>query len=194
MNRSTNINELPNIQQINQEQNKTEENMEEDNTIHEVLQEIENENFASQNGNPPIPQDVLQQNPSKPQKHQQTHSYISQNPPSLNTQNMTNTSNYSIDEMLKQNNLNNSIENYLNNLNKNNESKSLLQKIQNNIQKDYQLFLIIISSFVLLNLDFVKNFINDKLLSRINVSIPKLNLILPAIIQSIIILVSRIIL
>jgi hypothetical protein len=188
MNRSTNINELPNIQQINQEQNKTEENIDEDNTIHEVLQEIENENFASQNGNPPVPQDVLQQNPPQPQLQPQ----ISQNPPSLNTQNITNTSNYSIDEMLKQNNLNNSIENYLNNLNKNNESNSLLQKIQNNIQKDYQLFLIIISSFVLLNLDFVKNFINDKLLSRITISIPKLNLILPAIIQSIIILVSRI--
>lgn len=191
-NRSTNINELPTMQQITNQQNLTENNIEEDNTIHEVLQEIENENFASQQGNPPPPVNVIQQNPPQPQQQQNNQQIpnITQTPPTVNIQQQqtTDTSNYSIEELLKQKNL----EEYIQNID-NKENKSFFSNLLNELQDNLKLILVIISTFVLLNLDFVKNFILNKVLIKISLPVPHLNLILAGIVQSIFIIIFKII-
>jgi len=191
-NRSTNINELPTMQQITNQQNLTENNIEEDNTIHEVLQEIENENFASQQGNPPPPVNVIQQNPPQPQLQQNSQQIpnITQTPPTVNIQQQqtTDTSNYSIEELLKQKNL----EEYIQNID-NKENKSFFSNLLNELKDNLKLILVIISTFVLLNLDFVKNFILNKVLIKISLPVPHLNLILAGIVQSIFIIIFKII-
>ena len=72
MSDTTNINQLPDINNISQE--------DEDNAIHEVLAEIQNENMAQQQGNPQPPVETMQQLPPQP-------------PPSVPQQNQINSEN-----------------------------------------------------------------------------------------------------
>ena len=161
---STNINQLPDINNISQD--------DEDNTIHEVLAEIQNENNAQQQGNPAPPIDSIQQLP-----------------PNINTnipqpsQNILNNKN-NIDQILD-----NSIQQQLlEKLSISNNSPSKFNQILNQLTGNLKDLVLIIISFFILQNDTLQNFLTSKL---ININIPYINIIVLSITQVIIILIGR---
>lgn len=164
-NQSTNINQLPDINNISQE--------DEDNAIHEVLAEIQNENMAQQQGNPQPPVETMQQLPPQPPP-----SVPQQN--QINSENMNSILNNSIQEQL--------LQRMAQEQNLNNTSSSKVSLILNELTNNMKDFILIVISFLVLQNDTVQNFLTSKL---ININIPYINLIVLAVSQVFIILIGR---
>lgn len=170
MSSSTNINQLPNINSISQE--------DDDNTIHEVLAEIQNENQAQQLGNPPPPMETMQQMPPQP-------THVPQ--PTQNAINNANNINNIIDDSVQQQLLQKLASDNLDNLYLN-DSPSKFNQILNELTGNLKDFILIIISFFILQNDTVQNFLTSKL---ININVPYINIIVLAITQVLIILIGR---
>lgn len=169
---STNINQLPDINNISHE--------DEDNTIHEVLAEIQNENQAHQQGNPSPPIDSIQQMSPNPNTN------IPQ--PSQNMVNNTNNMNAILDDTIQQQLLQRlSASDNIDNIYSNN-SPSKFNKIINELTGNLKDFVLIIISFFILQNNTVQNFLTSKL---ININLPYINIIVLAITQVMIILIGR---
>ncbi len=169
---STNINQLPDINNISQE--------DEDNTIHEVLAEIQNENQAQQQGNPAPPIDSIQQMPPNPTTN------IPQ--PSQNMVNNTNNMNAILDDTIQQQLLQRlSASDNLDSM-YSNDSPSKFNQILNELTGNLKDFILIIISFFVLQNDTVQNFLTSKL---ININVPYINIIVLAVTQVMIILIGR---
>jgi len=166
---STNINQLPNINNISQE--------DEDNTIHEVLAEIQNENMAHQQGNPPPPIDSIQQMPPN------SNTNIPQ--PSQNMVNNTNNMNAILDDTIQQQLLQrlSTPDNMYST-----DSPSKFNQILNELTGNLKDFVLIIISFFVLQNHTVQNFLTSKL---ININVPYINIIVLAVTQVMIILIGR---
>ena len=128
MSRSTNINQLPSINQVSQQDD-------EDNAIHEVLAEIQNEQDIQNGKAPPIDDDTVQQLP--PQPIQQT-----MQPQQL----QQSQSNHA--ELIQQLQLLNA--NKQKELNDTNKSTSRFDMILLDFKKNIKLICLIIVSFLLL--------------------------------------------
>tara|TARA_B110000259_G_scaffold49535_1_gene58099 strand:- start:4598 stop:5125 length:528 start_codon:yes stop_codon:yes gene_type:complete len=175
MENSTNINQLPNINNVSQD--------DEDNTIHEVLAEIQNENHAHHQGNPNPPLDSIQQMPPNPNTH------IPQ--PSKNMVNNTNNMNSIIDDSIQQQLLQRlATSNNIDNMYSNNPP-SKFNQILNELTSNLKDFILIIISFFILQNNTVQTFLTSKLN---NINIPYINNIVLAVSQILIILIGRTIL
>ena len=177
MNKSTDINNLPNINNL------TESAGDEDATIHEVLAEIQNENDAQLNGGPPVPIEAVQQMPPQPANN------ISQ-PMNQNQQLQQLQQLQQIQQMQQ---LQQTQQPTMNNINHftSHQSPSKLNIIINEINKNIKLFITIIVSYILLQNSQVQNLITSRLA---NINIPYINIIALAITQVAIILGSKLLL
>ena len=174
MNKSTDINNLPNINNL------TESAGDEDATIHEVLAEIQNENDAQLNGGPPVPIEAVQQMPPQPVNN------ISQ-PMNQNQQLQQ------LQQIQQMQQLQQMQQPTMNNINNftSQQSPSKLNIIINEINKNIKLFITIIVSYILLQNSQVQNLITSRLA---NINIPYINIIALAITQVAIILGSKLLL
>lgn len=174
MNKSTDINNLPNINNL------TESAGDEDATIHEVLAEIQNENVAQLNGGPPVPIEAVQQMPPQPVNN------ISQ-PMNQNQQLQQ------LQQIQQMQQLQQMQQPTMNNINNftSQQPPSKLNIIINEINKNIKLFITIIVSYILLQNSQVQNLITSRLA---NINVPYINIIALAITQVAIILGSKLLL
>tara|TARA_B100001123_G_C15050645_1_gene923454 strand:+ start:351 stop:884 length:534 start_codon:yes stop_codon:yes gene_type:complete len=175
MSKSTSINNLPNINNL------TETAGDEDNTIHEVLAEIQNENEAQLNNGPPVPIESVQQMPPQP------------NPQFNNVNDIlnTNTQNQLVQQQQQQLQQLQQQQMDMNNLNYMypQQSPSKFNLIINELNKNMKLFAVIIISYILLQNTKLQALITSRLS---NVNIPYINTIVLAITQVVIVLFSKI--
>ena len=174
MNKSTDINNLPNINNL------TESAGDEDATIHEVLAEIQNENDAQLNGGPPVPIEAVQQMPPQPVNN------ISQ-PMNQNQQLQQ------LQQIQQMQQLQQMQQPTMNNINNftSQQPPSKLNIIIDEINKNIKLFITIIVSYILLQNSQVQNLITSRLA---NINVPYINIIALAITQVAIILGSKLLL
>ena len=166
MSRSTSINQLPSINQVSQQDD-------EDNAIHEVLAEIQNEQDIQNGKAPPIDDDTVQQLP--PQPIQQT---MQQQQPQQSQSNHA--------ELIQQLQLLNA--NKHKEINDTNKSTSRFDMILLDFKKNIKLICLIIVSFLLLQ--NIK--IQELLTSRFSeVNIPHLNLLILAIVQVLFVIIGK---
>lgn len=144
MSKSTNINSLPNINELDTNVN------DDDATIHEVLAEIQDENEAQLNGNPKPPMETMQQMPPQP----------TMQPAQVPQQSLNN---FNIQQQ-QQETIKNQIEqlNLLNSLNGSN-NKSKLNIILDELNNNFKLFLAIFISFIVLQNTSLQQFIFSKI-------------------------------
>lgn len=179
MSKSTSINNLPNINNL------TETTGDEDNTIHEVLAEIQNENEAQLNNGPPVPIESVQQMPPQP------------NPQFNNVNDIlnTNTQNQLVQQQQQQQQLHQLQQQQMdmNNLNYiySQQSPSKFNLIINEFNKNMKLFTVIIISYILLQNTKLQTLITSRLS---NINVPYINTIVLAITQFVIVLFSKILL
>ena len=166
MSRSTNINQLPSINQVSQQDD-------EDNAIHEVLAEIQNEQDIQNGKAPPIDDDTVQQLP--PQPIQQT-----MQPQQL----QQSQSNHA--ELIQQLQLLNA--NKQKELNDTNKSTSRFDMILLDFKKNIKLICLIIVSFLLLQNTKIQELLTSRF-SEIN--IPHLNLLILSIVQVLIVIIGK---
>ena len=166
MSRSTSINQLPSINQVSQQDD-------EDNAIHEVLAEIQNEQDIQNGKAPPIDDDTVQQLP--PQPIQQT-----MQPQQL----QQSQSNHA--ELIQQLQLLNS--NKQKELNDTNKSTSRFDMILLDFKKNIKLICLIIVSFLLLQNTKIQELLTSRF-SEIN--IPHLNLLILSIVQVLIVIIGK---
>tara|TARA_B100000575_G_scaffold196983_1_gene159313 strand:+ start:1216 stop:1734 length:519 start_codon:yes stop_codon:yes gene_type:complete len=169
MSRSTNINQLPSINQVSQQDD-------EDNAIHEVLAEIQNEQDIQNGKAPPIDDDTVQQLP--PQPIQQT--MQPQQPQQL----QQSQSNHA--ELIQQLQLLNA--NKQKELNDTNKSTSRFDMILLDFKKNIKLICLIIISFLLLQNTKIQELLTSRF-SEIN--IPHLNLLILSIVQVLIVIFGK---
>ncbi len=169
MSRSTNINQLPSINQVSQQDD-------EDNAIHEVLAEIQNEQDIQNGKAPPIDDDTVQQLP--PQPIQQT--MQPQQPQQL----QQSQSNHA--ELIQQLQLLNA--NKQKELNDTNKSTSRFDMILLDFKKNIKLICLIIVSFLLLQNTKIQELLTSRF-SEIN--IPHLNLLILSIVQVLIVIIGK---
>ena len=166
MSRSTNINQLPSINQVSQQDD-------EDNAIHEVLAEIQNEQDIQNGKAPPIDDDTVQQLP--PQPIQQTMQ------PQQPQQSQSNHA-----ELIQQLQLLNA--NKQKELNDTNKSTSRFDMILLDFKKNIKLICLIIVSFLLLQNTKIQELLTSRF-SEIN--IPHLNLLILSIVQVLIVIIGK---
>ena len=166
MSRSTSINQLPSINQVSQQDD-------EDNAIHEVLAEIQNEQDIQNGKAPPIDDDTVQQLP--PQPIQQT-----MQPQQL----QQSQSNHA--ELIQQLQLLNA--NKQKELNDTNKSTSRFDMILLDFKKNIKLICLIIVSFLLLQNTKIQELLTSRF-SEIN--IPHLNLLILSIVQVLIVIIGK---
>ena len=174
MNKSTDINNLPNINNL------TESAGDEDATIHEVLAEIQNENDAQLSGGPPVPIEAVQQMPPQPVNN------ISQ--PMNQNQQLQQLQ--QIQQMQQLQQIQQPTMNNINNFTSQ-QPPSKLNIIIDEINKNIKLFITIIVSYILLQNSQVQNLITSRLA---NINVPYINIIALAITQVAIILGSKLLL
>lgn len=162
---STSINQLPDINNIAQD--------DEDNTIHEVLAEIQNENQAQQQGNPQPPVESIQQLPPQPPPQQMQQ--MQANNDNLNSM---------LDDSVQQQLLQRLSQDPNFSMQPPSKFNQILNELTNNV-KD---FVLIVISFLVLQNDTIQNFLTSKL---ININVPHINLIVLALSQVVIILIGR---
>jgi hypothetical protein len=173
MGSSTNIEQLPNINTLTAD--------DEDNTIHEVLAEIQNENQAHQQGNPLPPVDSVYQTPPHPNNNIPQPAQNSFN--NDNNNNMNSIIDNSIQQQLQQRLSSENVDNiYLN------DNPSKFNQILNELTNNLKDFILIIISFFILQNDKVQTFLTSKL---ININVPYINIVVLALTQIIIILIGR---
>ena len=166
MSRSTSINQLPSINQVSQQDD-------EDNAIHEVLAEIQNEQDIQNGKAPPIDDDTVQQLP--PQPIQQTMQ------PQQPQQSQSNHA-----ELIQQLQLLNA--NKHKELNDTNKSTSRFDMILLDFKKNIKLICLIIISFLLLQNTRIQELLTSRF-SEIN--IPHLNLLILSIVQVLIVIIGK---
>lgn len=166
MSRSTSINQLPSINQVSQQDD-------EDNAIHEVLAEIQNEQDIQNGKAPPIDDDTVQQLP--PQPIQQT---MQQQQPQQSQSNHA--------ELIQQLQLLNA--NKQKELNDINKSTSRFDMILLDFKKNIKLICLIIVSFLLLQNTKIQELLTSRF-SEIN--IPHLNLLILSIVQVLIVIIGK---
>tara|TARA_B100000900_G_scaffold142671_1_gene120941 strand:+ start:847 stop:1356 length:510 start_codon:yes stop_codon:yes gene_type:complete len=166
MSRSTSINQLPSINQVSQQDD-------EDNAIHEVLAEIQNEQDIQNGKAPPIDDDTVQQLP--PQPIQQTMQ------PQQPQQSQSNHA-----ELIQQLQLLNA--NKQKELNDTNKSTSRFDMILLDFKKNIKLICLIIVSFLLLQNTKIQELLTSRF-SEIN--IPHLNLLILSIVQVLIVIIGK---
>ena len=184
MNKSTDINNLPNINNL------TESAGDEDNTIHEVLAEIQNENEAQLNGGPPVPIDAVQQMPpqpmnniSQPMNQNQQLQQMQQMQQMQQLQQMQQIQKQQMQpQPMEMNNIN-----YLSQP----QVPSKLNIILDEINKNMKLFIVVIVSYILLQNPQFQNLITSRLA---NINVPYINIIALAVTQVVIILGSKLLL
>ena len=170
MNKSTDINNLPNINNL------TESAGDEDNTIHEVLAEIQHENEAQLNG-PPVPIEAVQQMPPQPVNN--INQPMNQNQQMQQLQQLQQMQQLQQIQQPSMNNINHFVSQ---------QSPSKINIIMNEINKNMKLFITIIVSYLLLQNSQVQNLITSRLA---NINVPYINIIALAITQVAIILGSK---
>jgi hypothetical protein len=202
--KSTNINELPNLNSLATQND-------EDDAIAEVLEEIQNENDAQENG-PTIPMETMPQGPShinipRPMQHpmqnlpqnsninqmgpqqlrQRPMHVISQQVPLMTMHNPS-----SMDQQSMQQNVLNELktqllaENFVDKKQKVYDNRIL--KFMDDMKSNSSLILIILVSYIILQNDTIKNI----LLSRFqNFNIPYLNIIILGLVQVILVFVFK---
>jgi FtsZ-interacting cell division protein ZipA len=166
MSRSTSINQLPSINQVSQQDD-------EDNAIHEVLAEIQNEQDIQNGKAPPIDDDTVQQLP--PQPIQQT---MQQQQPQQSQSNHA--------ELIQQLQLLNA--NKHKEINNTNKSTSRIDMILLDFKKNIKLICLIIISFLLLQNTKIQELLTSRF-SEIN--IPHLNLLILAIVQVLFVIIGK---
>jgi FtsZ-interacting cell division protein ZipA len=166
MSRSTSINQLPSINQVSQQDD-------EDNAIHEVLAEIQNEQDIQNGKAPPIDDDTVQQLP--PQPIQQT---MQQQQPQQSQSNHA--------ELIQQLQLLNA--NKHKEINDTNKSTSRFDMILLDFKKNIKLICLIIISFLLLQNTKIQELLTSRF-SEIN--IPHLNLLILSIVQVLIVIIGK---
>jgi len=166
MSRSTSINQLPSINQVSQQDD-------EDNAIHEVLAEIQNEQDIQNGKAPPIDDDTVQQLP--PQPIQQT---IQQQQPQQSQSNHA--------ELIQQLQLLNA--NKHKEINDTNKSTSRIDMILLDFKKNIKLICLIIISFLLLQNTKIQELLTNRF-SEVN--IPHLNLLILAIVQVLFVIIGK---
>ena len=159
MSRSTNINQLPSINQVSQQDD-------EDNAIHEVLAEIQNEQDIQNGKAPPIDDDTVQQLPPQPIQQTMQPQQLQQSQQSQQSQ-----SNHA--ELIQQLQLLNA--NKHKELNDTNKSTSRFDMILLDLKKNIKLICLIIVSFLLLQNTKIQELLTSRF-SEIN--IPHLNLLI----------------
>ena len=165
---STNINQLPNM---NQQSNMDDD----DDAIQEVLAEIHNEqNPQIMNEQPSIPMEAMQQLPRQPNNNQLQLQQELINNLQMELQNQKSNENKEFE----------SIKNSITN----NSTTSRIQMIYDNLKKDIKLIILIGVSFIILQNESVRDIIISKLPS---INIPYFNIILLATIQVILVIVGR---
>lgn len=169
MSRSTSINQLPSINQVSQQDD-------EDNAIHEVLAEIQNEQDIQNGKAPPIDDDTVQQLP--PQPIQQTMQ------PQQPQQSQQSQSNHA--ELIQQLQLLNA--NKHKEINDTNKSTSRFDMILLDFKKNIKLICLIIISFLLLQNTRIQELLTSRF-SEIN--IPHLNLLILSIVQVLIVIIGK---
>ena len=170
MSRSTSINQLPSINQVSQQDD-------EDNAIHEVLAEIQNEQDIQNGKAPPIDDDTVQQLP--PQPIQQT----MQQPQQLQQPQQSQSNHAELIQQLQLLNANKQKE-----LNDTNKSTSRFDMILLDFKKNIKLICLIIISFLLLQNTRIQELLTSRF-SEIN--IPHLNLLILAIVQVLIVIIGK---
>ena len=180
MNKSTDISNLPNINNL------TETAGDEDNTIHEVLAEIQNENEAQTNG-PQIPMEAMQQMPPQPLNN--ISQPMNQNQQLQQLQQMQQIQ--QVQQIQQQQKPLQPMD--FNNLNYLTQPSppSKLNIIITEINKNIKLFIVVIVSYVLLQNPQIQKLITSRLA---NVNIPYINIIALAVTQVVIILGSKLLL
>lgn len=165
---STDINQLPNI-------NQNISNNNDDDAIQEVLAEIHNEqNPHVTNTPPPVPIETMHQMPPQPNNNNQFELQQEMiNNLEMELQNQKNKNTKFIQNSFQNNNLDNT---------------SRIKMFFDNFQKDIKLYLVILISFIILQNDSISNLIINKLP---NINIPYFNLVILGIIQVIIIIISQ---
>jgi len=166
MSRSTSINQLPSINQVSQQDD-------EDNAIHEVLAEIQNEQDIQNGKAPPIDDDTVQQLP--PQPIQQT---MQQQQPQQSQSNHA--------ELIQQLQLLNA--NKHKEINDTNKSTSRIDMILLDFKKNIKLICLIIISFLLLQNTKIQELLTNRF-SEVN--IPHLNLLILAIVQVLFVIIGK---
>lgn len=169
MSRSTNINQLPSINQVSQQDD-------EDNAIHEVLAEIQNEQDIQNGKAPPIDDDTVQQLP--PQPIQQT-----MQPQQLQQSQQSQSNHAELIQQLQLLNANKQKE-----LNDTNKSTSRFDMILLDFKKNIKLICLIIVSFLLLQNTKIQELLTSRF-SEIN--IPHLNLLILSIVQVLIVIIGK---
>ena len=169
MSRSTSINQLPSINQVSQQDD-------EDNAIHEVLAEIQNEQDIQNGKAPPIDDDTVQQLP--PQPIQQT-----MQPQQLQQSQQSQSNHAELIEQLQLLNANKQKE-----LNDTNKSTSRFDMILLDFKKNIKLICLIIISFLLLQNTKIQELLTSRF-SEIN--IPHLNLLILSIVQVLIVIIGK---
>ena len=172
MSRSTSINQLPSINQVSQQDD-------EDNAIHEVLAEIQNEQDIQNGKAPPIDDDTVQQLP--PQPIQQT-----VQPQQLQQLQQSQQSQSNHAELIQQLQLLNA--NKQKELNDTNKSTSRFDMILLDFKKNIKLICLIIVSFLLLQNTKIQELLTSRF-SEIN--IPHLNLLILSIVQVLIVIIGK---
>ena len=172
MSRSTSINQLPSINQVSQQDD-------EDNAIHEVLAEIQNEQDIQNGKAPPIDDDTVQQLP--PQPIQQT-----MQPQQLQQLQQAQQSQSNHAELIQQLQLLNA--NKQKELNDTNKSTSRFDMILLDFKKNIKLICLIIVSFLLLQNTKIQELLTSRF-SEIN--IPHLNLLILSIVQVLIVIIGK---
>ena len=172
MSRSTNINQLPSINQVSQQDD-------EDNAIHEVLAEIQNEQDIQNGKAPPIDDDTVQQLP--PQPIQQT--MQPQQPQQLQQSQQSQSNHAELIQQLQLLNANKQKE-----LNDTNKSTSRFDMILLDFKKNIKLICLIIVSFLLLQNTKIQELLTSRF-SEIN--IPHLNLLILSIVQVLIVIIGK---
>ena len=172
MSRSTSINQLPSINQVSQQDD-------EDNAIHEVLAEIQNEQDIQNGKAPPIDDDTVQQLP--PQPIQQT-----MQPQQLQQLQQAQQSQSNHAELIQQLQLLNA--NKQKELNDTNKSTSRFDMILLDFKKNIKLICLIIVSFLLLQNTKIQELLTSRF-SEIN--IPNLNLLILSIVQVLIVIIGK---
>lgn len=172
MSRSTSINQLPSINQVSQQDD-------EDNAIHEVLAEIQNEQDIQNGKAPPIDDDTVQQLP--PQPIQQT--MQPQQPQQLQQSQQSQSNHAELIQQLQLLNANKQKE-----LNDTNKSTSRFDMILLDLKKNIKLICLIIVSFLLLQNTKIQELLTSRF-SEIN--IPHLNLLILSIVQVLIVIIGK---
>jgi FtsZ-interacting cell division protein ZipA len=169
MSRSTSINQLPSINQVSQQDD-------EDNAIHEVLAEIQNEQDIQNGKAPPIDDDTVQQLPPQPIQQTMQSQQLQQAQQSQ--------SNHA--ELIQQLQLLNA--NKQKELNDTNKSTSRFDMILLDFKKNIKLICLIIVSFLLLQNTKIQELLTSRF-SEIN--IPHLNLLILSIVQVLIVIIGK---